>query len=245
MITDIWTITKKEWRELLLQQSSFRGSILSLLIFLGIFGIMLPWQTGPSWVSSPTALAYWVWLPMFMASSVVADAFAGERERHTLETLLASRLSNHAILFGKVIAAIGYAWGFMIIGLVIGVITVNVAHGHGRFLMYDSMALIAILGAGLLTAWLVSAAGVLVSLRASTVRQAQQLMMVAILAIVFVPIVLIQVIPSGMKAQIGQLLASDNPFGGVVVLVVGVIVVDVALTVAGMVWFKRSRLIGD
>ena len=35
----------------------------------------------------------WMWFSLLLVINVVADSFAGERERHTLETLLASRLS--------------------------------------------------------------------------------------------------------------------------------------------------------
>ena len=55
----------------------------------------------------------------------VADSFAGERERHTLETLLASRLPDRAILFGKVLAAVGYGWVLVMLMLVLSLVTVN------------------------------------------------------------------------------------------------------------------------
>ena len=44
---------------------------------------------------------------------MIADGIPGERERHTLETLLASRLSDRSILLGKVMAAVptaGASW---------------------------------------------------------------------------------------------------------------------------------------
>jgi ABC-2 type transport system permease protein len=50
----------------------------------------------------------------------LGDAIAGERERHTLETLLASRISDRAILLGKVIVTTGYAWGTALLGLLFG-----------------------------------------------------------------------------------------------------------------------------
>jgi ABC-2 type transport system permease protein len=110
MINDITTIIWKEIKEIFLQRPNFRGGWAGLLVLLAVFGIFIPLQSGPAWVSSPANLAIWSWVPYLLVSGVVADSFAGERERHTLETLLASRLSDRAILFGKIGAALVYGW---------------------------------------------------------------------------------------------------------------------------------------
>ena len=55
-----------------------------------------------------------------MIISFIGDAIAGERERHTLETLLASRMPDRAILLGKVIAIVLYAWGMGVLSLLPG-----------------------------------------------------------------------------------------------------------------------------
>ena len=72
---------------------------------IAVFGVFLPLQNGASWVTSPITMVYWAWMPLMLVTGVIADSFAGERERHTLETLLASRLPDRAILLGKVAAA--------------------------------------------------------------------------------------------------------------------------------------------
>src|SRR5436190_12483504 len=128
MMADIATIMWKELKEWLFQRGSAgRGGWVGQLIFVAVFGIFLPYQNGPRWVDNPMALVFWAWVPLLMVASVTADAFAGERERHTLETLLASRLSDQAILFGKVAAAIAYGWGLSLLSLLLGDITVNIA----------------------------------------------------------------------------------------------------------------------
>jgi ABC-type transport system involved in cytochrome c biogenesis ATPase subunit len=95
----------KEWRELIGQRglSGKQG----IVLFSVTFGILLALTNGRAWITSPAIALAWSWVPMFLVMTVIADAFAGERERHTLETLLASRLSDGAILFGKMGAAIG------------------------------------------------------------------------------------------------------------------------------------------
>ena len=61
----------------------------------------------------------------------------GERDRHTLEILLARHLSDRSILLGKVVAAISYGWGLSMFCLMLGLITVNLVHGKGQFLIYS------------------------------------------------------------------------------------------------------------
>ncbi len=64
------------------------------------------------------------------------DSFAGERERHTLETLLASRLPDHAILSGKLLVCVLYSFIMTIIFIVLCLAVVNIAYWNGQLLMY-------------------------------------------------------------------------------------------------------------
>ena len=163
MMADIGTVLWKEWREILSWGGS-RGKA-GVLIFIGVFGILMPLEMGPAWVESPALLAYWAWVPMLLVISVIADTFAGERERHTLETLLASRLPDRAILLGKVAAAVGYGAGVTWLSLLLGLVTVNLAVRHGGMLLYSPTVALEILGLSLTSAMLAASGGALVSLR--------------------------------------------------------------------------------
>ena len=136
MIADVLTVAWKEWRELLQLGGSHRGGRLSLVILVAVFGVMLPLQSGAEWVQSPATVFYWGWVPLMLVGSAVADSFAGERERHTLETLLASRLPDRAILLGKMFAAVMYGWGLVIVMLALSLVTVNIAARSGPWLMF-------------------------------------------------------------------------------------------------------------
>ena len=92
MIVDIWTVVWKEWQELLRAGGSMRSGLFRLLLLPVMLGIFLPLQARGTWVTEPTALLGYAWVPAFLVIGLVGDSFAGERERHTLETLLASRL---------------------------------------------------------------------------------------------------------------------------------------------------------
>jgi len=136
MLRDMMTVIWKEYRELLGQKGRFKGGKTGMLIFLAVFGVVMPLQNGPAWVSSPLVMIYWAWIPILLASGVVADAFAGERERHTLETLLAGRLPDRAILGGKIGAAVLYGWGLTLACVLMGAVALTAVHGHGKILFY-------------------------------------------------------------------------------------------------------------
>jgi len=246
MIADIKTILWKEFRELSqARQGLFgRGGWISIAITVGLLGVLLPIQAGEDWVSSPIHMVWWVWVPFLMVTYIVTDTFAGERERHTLETLLASRLSDKAILFGKIVSVVLYGWAVAILGLIAGVITVNVTAGKGRLLMYSPEAALAILALSFLFALLSSVLGVLISLRSSTVRQAQQITgLISLLPIL--PIVLVDVLPDETVVNLMANMSQVN--GSVVVLAaVGILaVLDLAIIGLAVMRFQRAKLILD
>ena len=138
MIRDMWTVITKDLREIIFNRGTARSGVLSILVVVGLIGIYLPLQTGQEWLTNPVFMLSWAWLPIFLVVSVVTDAIAGERERHTLETLLASRLTDRAILLGKIGAAVLYGWGMSMIGVLLGVVTINVAHSNGDILFFPA-----------------------------------------------------------------------------------------------------------
>jgi ABC-2 type transport system permease protein len=179
-----------------------------------------------------------------MVTYIVTDTFAGERERHTLETLLASRLSDRAILFGKIASVVLYGYAVAILGLVASVITVNVTAGKGRLLVYSPGAALAILTLSFLFTLLSSVLGVFISLRSSSVRQAQQATgLIGLIPIV--PIVLLDILPD---ETILTLMANMRQLNGGVVVWIAVgllLVIDLAAIVLAMKKFQRARLILD
>ena len=244
MIADALTIMWKEWRELLLTRGNLRGGIVGVLVVLAAFGVVLPLEVGRAWLQSPSVLAYWLWVPLFLVSSVVADSFAGERERHTLETLLASRLADRSILYGKVGAAVGYAWGLTMLSVLLGAVTVNATAG-GAISFYPLDVFVAIVLVSLLGAFVAAAAGVLISLRAQSVRQAQQTLSIAIMALVFVPLLGAKALPAEAQARLARLASGADVWGLVVVAAAVLLALAAVLMAVAQVRFRRSRLITD
>jgi ABC-2 type transport system permease protein len=244
MISDIWAITQKEMKEILTQRGRFRGGGLGLLFFLGVFGIFMPLQAGKAWVDSPIVLAYWAWVPFLLVTSVIADAFAGERERHTLETLLASRLSDRAILLGKITTGVLYGWGLTLVCMLLSLATVNAVHGHEGLLLFPAGIAAGAVGLSFLLSFCAAALGALISLRANSVRQAQQTMSVAVY-IVLIPLVLLPMLPQSLRATLAGMAQGTNPVAILLGLAGLLALADVALLGLSLRRFKRAHLILD
>ena len=235
----------KELREIRAQFGSAQRGGLAMLGLVGVFSVILPWQMGREWVTSPMMLAYWPFAAMSMVINVIADSFAGERERHTLETLLSSRLSDRAILLGKYLAAVVNGVGFVVVNLSIGLVTVNLTHGHGTLLLFPGWRAAEILTLVVLTSAFVAGIGVFVSLRAATVRQAHQTFGLAIMVLFLTPAIALQTIPPAWQDRI---FAAARAVGaGRIVLrtVILLLAIDLALLLAATLRFQRRRLVLD
>ena len=252
MSNDIVTMIWKELREWIrMPTSTIAGSrfggLIGLLGPVGLIGIGIPIVAKAAWVTSTLSLIAIGWIPLVMMLFAVADSFAGERERHTLETLLATRLSDEAILAGKIVSAVIAAWGQMVACLIIGLVTVNVAYGHGQLLMFAGLDIAAFLVFTLLLSILEACAGVLICLRAATVRQAVRNLFSGFVAVVFGGIFIAS--PKALPATWREAFIT-NVFGGsqlrtMILLALMLAALDLALYSAARVRFQRARLILD
>ncbi len=248
MIDDILTVMWKERKELFTERETVRGTLASFLgplIMMAALGVVLPWQAGRVWVETPLSLGPSLFVSL-MFGGMTAGTIAGERERHTLETLLASRLPDQAILFGKIAIAVCFASASALGTVLLGLVTVNVTHWGGRVLLYPPTVVVADLLVSILVSTLTATMGVFVSLRAATVRQAEQDIM-ALLAggsmlLALAPSLALRTIP-GLEARFTELLARLNLTQIVAVVLLVLIALDAAFLVAAMHRFQRGRLI--
>ncbi len=218
MIEDIRTVMWKEWLELRTYFSG-RGKV-SLLFFLAVFSVFMPLQFGPDWPMTPVPPVAALWMALFLVTPVVADAFAGERERRTLETLLATRLPDAAIYLGKILTAVGYGVSLAWVGMLLALVTVNGVYGPLRLYPFDTA--LATLVFTPLVAGVAACAGTLVSLRAASVREAQQTLSIANMLLLFVPLFGFQALPDAWQLRLIRALrsvdASQAAVGAAVVL---------------------------
>lgn len=245
MIADIWTVMSKEWREYVTMRGSSRTGPLGLLVFASFVGIVLPLQLGHVWVDSPVALISAFWVPLVLVLSVIGDAIAGERERHTLETLLATRLSDSAILLGKVAAAVAYGTGLTLVSDLAALVVVNLADWQGRLLLYSPAIASGIVALSLLGSGLIAGVGVLVSLRSATVREAQQRLSIAMMVIFFGLLLGLQLLPRALVTRLGLYLEGEGAMRTLALALLVLLIIDAALLLAALRCFRRPRLILD
>jgi ABC-2 type transport system permease protein len=244
MMADVGTVLWKELKEIPRQSSGRRGGPVSILVVIALIGVFVPLQAGVKFLN-PSQLGVIVVLPVMMILAVIADSFAGERERHTLETLLASPLSDRAILFGKIAAAVGWGWGISMLSLALGLVTVNLKFGEGKLLMFAPDTALAVVLGSLLGGIFMASAGVLVSLRASTVRQAQQTLSMSFLVLIFGAVFGIRALPSAWLIAMSRFITTTGEMTLIFVAAGMVLLIDLVILGAAMARFQRSRLILD
>lgn len=244
MIVDMITVAGKELREIFTFGDARGRSKFSPLILILIFGIVFPLQNGRDWVESPISIMVWGWMPFLWVSGIVADLFAGERERHTLESLLATRLSDQSILFGKLLAALTYGFTLTWAILLASLVTINIGFGGNGLLFFPFEMTLGALVFSILVSGLSASIGVLVSLRAGSVRQAQQMMSAGML-VLFLPFMLIQFVPEGWMAAVGSILVDIEPLQIAIWIAVMLVVIEAILMAIAIRLFQRSRLILD
>ena len=234
-MSDIWTMMWKESKDVLFQ-GGWR-SLIRPLIVVGIMGIYLPLQFGLQWVDlTPLGMLLLLWIPFFVIISFIGDVIAGERERHTLETLLASRMPDRAILLGKVVATVLYAWGMGVLSLLLGLVLVDLFRTQGNWMFYPLDLFVDALVLILLASVLGTSAGVLISLRVATVRQAQQILSIGTIVFVFGVTFVLRAVPANVLSSL-----SYAQFLLIVMAVIAVL--DAILFGLSLVSFQRSRLI--
>jgi ABC-2 type transport system permease protein len=241
MLDDLRTVMWKEWREYLPRAGERRGPLLSILVVLVVFGVLQPSQLAANWLTSWPVFVVALIVPSAVVAGVVADAFAGERERHTLETLLASRLPDRAILFGKLVAAVAYGWGVALLTLLVGAVVVNLKSSGAGFYRGDVLAGVVLLT--FLMALLSASSGVLISLRSATVRQAQQLISLIVVIPALLPTFALTALSASQRRDLLHTLSQATLFQ--IALLVGAVLllVDVILLAAAMQRFQRARLV--
>lgn len=234
-MSDILTVMRKEWKD-----SLFQGGWRSWIrpgILVGITGIAWPLAGKAAWMSlSPLQMVVVLWVDFFVTISIVADSVAGERERHTLETLLASRLPDRAIVIGKMIPVVLYGWGVMVVGLFVGAGVCNLRYAHGSYSFYPMDMLLFTMALGLLVGSFAAIAGVLVSLKTSTVRQAQLTLSIGTVLLGGAMIALLRLLPGGLF----QAFTVDQ----ILLMAAGIVaLVDLVLSIFAIRSFRRTKLI--
>lgn len=198
----------------------------------------------PSWLPLESMVfaltAFGAFLAFLVPAVTIPDAIAGERERHTLETLLAAPLSDGAILWGKMLA-VYVPIGVLVLALVLPATVTGLVLFGPWALVAGAVALGTCLGGSAVTSTLVVGLGTFLSLRAPTVRKAQEWLGYSIMPVFMLPGVVTFLLTSRLAAL------KAVPTVGILVTfgALGLVVPAVAalFMVLSFTRFHRERLI--
>jgi len=259
---DMLVVAGKELREIVGAGGGRKG-LFREIMFVGIFGLFFPLTQSEAWRSGGVPAIFALMIPLFLVGPHVADSFAGERERRTLETLLATRLPDRSIYFGKILAVCGYAWVVTLLILLASLIALNLTGGDRssiggtgmptagprEWFMYPPFVWVAWGLGSIASGLLIGAIGTFISLRSKTVRGAHQAMMIPMFLIILggsfgIP-ALFRKLPTDTRlAVLGRLEGADPVL--IVLWGVGALLLfDVVLLALGARLFRRDRLISD
>jgi ABC-type Na+ efflux pump permease subunit len=184
-------------------------------------------------------MALYFFAPFFliipiMASSVMSsDSFAGERERKTIEALLATPISDSELLMGKILVSFIPAMIITIISFVIYTAIVDIiTYGifNGMLLLPNTVWLIMILGVAPTLALCSIGLTVIISAKVKGFKEAQQIsvmLLLPVLGLVF--------------AQMSGALILGP---AVLALLIGILaVVDIAVFYVGVKIFRREEIL--
>jgi ABC-type Na+ efflux pump permease subunit len=185
-------------------------------------------QMGVAQVLARNWLPMFLVLPIFLPILLAAQSIGGERERRTLEPLLATRVSTLSIILGKSIAALVPALAITWVASALFCAGIDLV--IGRFLLPDAAWLFGTLVLSPLLALFGNAMAVVVSSRVLDPRAAQNLAATTVLPLLGLLVV-----------QLAGRIALGPRFYGALAL--GVAAADVALVFAAVHLFDRERLL--
>lgn len=243
MTVRIGAVMRKDLKEHRAEMLGTRADKLRALVPLGMFGIFMPVVLGEMLVM-PGALPT---MAAVMAGSATAaragDSVAGERDRGTLEMLLTTPLADRDIVLGKI--------GALVVVGVLGALAAAAAmlplltwrHPSGVAAIANQGTLAATLVGAILVSVLVAALGVLVSTFAPSARAAQSRMATGMMTCLFLPLVLLGLLPETALDAVEATARTLRPDLVVLTLTLVVVITDGLLAAMALRRFKRSRVL--
>ncbi len=168
-----------------------------------ILGVLVPAEISAELTGTTVLLLYGILGPMFFSLVICADFFAGERERETLDTLLALPISRWNLFLGKTFAASFLSticvWATIVVFSVLKAFVLSTSLTHEGTALFGTMVL------SILAAIGASTLGNLISWGSTDVRTAQTTAMLPFLfAAVGLPFFILHVLPKEWLQAIGS-----------------------------------------
>jgi len=158
-------VLRREW--LRYQRAMGKAGLVRFaVLYIVVFGFILP----NSFEHPAAAFAVFAFIPIYVAGPLAVDAFAGERERNTLETLLTAPLTPAQLLWGKalfpVLVSTATVWLVMLLFTSYRLIS------GGKLPGLETV--ITVMLAGILMSFMGAVIGLHVSMKAKSVRSGLQ-----------------------------------------------------------------------
>jgi ABC-2 type transport system permease protein len=201
--SQVAAVVWKEWRETFRLGRAMRSTSFRFLLLV-VFASILGWRQGQAFgrdFSTVILLAEFTVLATF---PVVTDVFAGEKERHTLETLLASSASERDILLGKFLAILLFGVGFACLACLVEVATVLARFGASSLSGMSLSLILSGLLVGAASGAVLTSLGVVFSLHSNTVRTANQLFAYTIVGLLFATTSAVRSLPATWVATVSD-----------------------------------------
>lgn len=235
----------KELQETVLQRRGINGQTIPLSILILLGGVVTPLLLHMAGVASKAevvvitgsiTMVFMVMGGILYAVSTAVDAIAGERERHTLETLIASPASDAALVTGKILAIVLVGFLTAVVLAVVSSATLLVMYGPDDA---SPHLVIAVLGpfASIPAALFMASLAFLISYKAKTVKTAQ-----SVLGLTMFPLFMV----FGFAAPLAGSIDRVSPGTALVTVVVGgtaALVLPALLFVLAVMRFRRDRIL--
>ena len=222
----VYTVLRKELIELIGDRESLSGPLVQGGIVLFTVGVLVPSLGKSIWTDPNAPVVLFQLFPATIASMIAADAFAGERERGTLETLLATPLEESAVFVGKTLAALSVGLFVSVSSLVCALVVANIRFGAT---MLSPRAFASVIVGSIAASLFTSSVAVAISSRVAVARSAQQIAAMAAIMFVFGSATLLEQAPA---LSAGTLMLVDG----------SVAIVALALLGLSSRSFRRDRL---
>ncbi|MCS7138619.1 MAG: ABC transporter permease subunit [Crenarchaeota archaeon] len=171
-------------------------------------------------------------IPVMVSSVIAADSFAGEKERKTIEALLATPISDSELLLGKVMVSFVPSFMITVISFIAYSILVNILSFTmlGRFLFPNLLWIMLIFCLSPAMAFASICLTVIISAKVKGFREAQQ-----ISGMLLLPIIAL------MLGQIAGIIMLGPVIIGVLTL--SIILIDYAVLSLSVRAFKREEIL--
>jgi ABC-2 type transport system permease protein len=245
-VNDVATVFRKEMWESFGNSKTRNQMLVSLVIVVLLADFVMPLLDREYELSMGRVLFFGAMFSIMTPLFSTADTVAGERERHTLETLLSSRLSDRSIVLGKLLAVLVLGLSIAAGMILQGLFVVSILFGRWDLLPQYLFFTPAVLVGSLIISIALSCVGLLVSMRSQTVQGAAQitsLLAMPVLLVFFLGPALFTVF---LATRGSARFLPDDPTAVAVLIgsvaLVGLIILDVILSIVAIAAFKRHRL---